>query len=86
MSRKKWKPRTCECGREMDKYCDWCSECSEARRYLNQAIYRHNYRNNNPEKHLAQMAEQNAKRKEYKNEWRRKKRMEIRDGLSGVST
>ena len=42
--------RKCECGRELDKKCQVCSECSAVNRSLNQDIYRHNYKVNNPDK------------------------------------
>ena len=37
--------------RELEKRFHFCSECGEARRYIAQNIYRHNYKTNNPKKH-----------------------------------
>ena len=42
--------RKCECGRELDKKCRTCSECSAVNRSHNLDIYRHNWKNNNPKK------------------------------------
>jgi len=42
--------RKCECGALLDKYCDYCSDCSVARREINQNVYRHEWKINNPEK------------------------------------
>jgi hypothetical protein len=45
--------RKCECGRDIDTRCQTCSECSAVNRSLNQDIYRHNYKVNNPKKVIA---------------------------------
>jgi hypothetical protein len=36
--------RKCECGRELEKYCDYCSECSYVRRQIKLDGYRHTYK------------------------------------------
>ena len=51
--RSKQPKRKCECGRDLDKYCDYCSECSAVRREINLDIYRHNYKINNQKKVVA---------------------------------
>ena len=45
--------------RELEKRHHYCSECGEARRYIAQLIYRHNWRVNNPDKYKAAMYRNN---------------------------
>jgi len=49
--------------REVEKNCIYCSECAEARRYIAQVIYRHNWKTKNPEKYKDCYHRQNQKRK-----------------------
>ncbi len=56
--------RHCECGRQLEKWCDYCSECGYVNRQISHDIAQHNYLNSKHGKSKVAEYESSERRKQ----------------------